>query len=67
MFLIRTHLKSGILLQNQGDNKFQPAGIRLYFEELERESKTEIETKTFLRQVIGSILEITCQWLIVQV
>jgi len=45
IFLIRTHLKSGILLQNQGDNEFQSAGIRLYFEELERESNTEIETK----------------------
>jgi len=48
MFLIGTHLKSGILLQNQGDNEFQPAGILLYFEELERESNTEIGTKDIL-------------------
>ena len=42
---IRTHLKNKILSQGQGGLEFQPAGILLYFEELKRESNTEIGTK----------------------
>ncbi len=44
IFLIKTHLKIRVLFQDQGDNEFQPAGILMYFEELERESNTEIGT-----------------------
>jgi hypothetical protein len=48
----RSHLKNKILFQGQGDLEFQPAGILLYFEELKRESNTEIATKDIFE--IGS-------------
>jgi hypothetical protein len=40
------------LVQGQGDLEFQPAGILLYFEELKRESNTEIGAKDIFE--IGS-------------
>ena len=44
----RSYLKNKILVQDQGGLTFQPAGILLYFEELKRESNTEIGPKEII-------------------
>jgi hypothetical protein len=43
----RSCLKKWILVQGQGGREFQPGGILLYFEDLERAPNAEIEPKDF--------------------
>ena len=47
MKLCRSHLKIRILVQGQGGNEFQPAGILMYVEELKRVPNAGIEPKDF--------------------
>ena len=42
-----SHLKIKILIQNQGDDKFQPAGILKYVEDLKRVLNTEFGPKDY--------------------
>ena len=52
---MRSVLKNRILAQGQGGRAFQPTGILLYFEELEREPNKEIEPKDIFKNASRSI------------
>jgi hypothetical protein len=45
--VIRSHLKNRILVQDQGGDEVQPAGILKYSEDLKRGHNTEIGPKDF--------------------
>ena len=47
LYIIRSHLKKGILVQDQGGSEFQPAGIRKYVEDLKEGPNAEIGLKDF--------------------
>jgi hypothetical protein len=46
-FNIRSYLKKEILVQGQGGTEFQPAGILMYVEDLNRRPNAEIGLKDF--------------------
>ena len=45
VLILRSYLKNMILVQDQGEAKFEPADIREYFEELKRGSNAGIGPK----------------------
>jgi len=53
--ITRSYIENKILVQGQGERTFQPAGIRSYFEEMKRESNTEIGLKDTYEMASKSI------------